>query len=85
MNARRTNDGEHARRDLADPVAKVEQSNGEAAEDDAANQWERCVSSPRGPVTRAQAVREVEPAEEGTLVGEENLGFLLGPSQRRSA
>ena len=44
---------EDTRADLPDPVAKVEQSNGEATENDG----------------------EVEPAEEGALVGEEDLGF----------
>lgn len=39
--------------DLADAVAKVEQADGEAAEDDG----------------------EVEPGEEGALVGEEDFGF----------
>ena len=47
------NECEEASGDLADGVAEVEQSNGEAAEDDG----------------------EVEPAEEGAFVGEEDFGF----------
>lgn len=44
---------EETSRDLTDPVAEVEETDGETAEDDG----------------------EVQPAEEGTLVGEEDLGL----------
>ena len=50
------NEGEEAGGDLANLVAKVEQADGEAAEDDG----------------------EVEPGEEGSLVGEEDLGLDAG-------
>lgn len=46
-------EGEAAGADLADAVAKVEQADGEAAENDA----------------------EIEPRQEGALVGEEDFGL----------